>query len=133
MDRQASDPIPHCGIISMVTDAGFAREKRGENFQLSRDPVTDLNLRGLSHRAPGRLEEACGRNNGETKSNPMGRKPQLNIAFGRPSGWGSAAQPPDASCLNTPIAALVRREPAGVMVPALVSDFIQNNHRSKTG
>ncbi len=117
----------------MVTDAGFVLEKRGENSQLSRVPVTDLNLRGLSHRAPGRLEEAVGRNHGETKPNSTVRKPQLNIAFGRTLGWGAAAQPPDASCLNTPIAVLMRRGPAGAAVPALISDFSQNNHRSKTG
>ena len=117
----------------MVTDAGFVLEKRGENSRLSRVPVADLNLRGLSHRAPGRLEEAVGRNHGETKPNPMGGKPQLDIAFGRTPGWGAAAQPPDASCLNTPIPSLMRREPAGAAVPALISDFIQNNHRSKTG
>lgn len=111
MNRHASHRSFHCGIIFTATDAGFVLEKRQENSQFSRTPVTDMNLRSLSHRAPGRLDEACGRNNGETKPNPMGRKPLLNIAFGRPSGCGSAAEPSDTSCLNTLIATLMRREP----------------------
>ena len=36
----------------MVTDAGFVLGKRDENSRLSRDPVTDMNLRGLPHRDP---------------------------------------------------------------------------------